>query len=617
MNPPPHTTRPPGSGRRADDAVAAVRAAFRAETEPTLRQRLDVAVGLFVMFMGIGTIVEAVCFPARAASAAFWYALEAGACIAAVIACRLPGLNRWPDWIGGTLVGTLSALITGYHAGVSAPAERVSMVLLCVLNLVAVLLPWGWGAQSIAAVATLAAFGAALPRLPTANDAHLIPFVTLFAGATISVCGAFFLDRHRFEAFRRTALHAEEAEIAETLVHVSETLSANLERPDLIERVNQLAVATVGCDFSSAFLYDAARGTFRLAANVGSLPEVRTELAQIEFPPDSFPLLTALRPGELIEIPDGAEGRLVPATLMQRTEAASALYAPIARGERVIGVLVNGYRVRRGPFSRGQRRLSLGIAHATAIALENERLVADLQAASRLKSDFVATMSHELRTPLNVIMGYTEMLADDTCQPYGVEWRETVARIQRSAVELMDLVSATLDVGRLDTGHETVTLAPLAMAPLFADLQRELEPLVPAGVTLRWDRDPALGTVVTDGVKLKTIVKNLVANALKFTSAGAVDVSARLDDDVLVLRVRDTGIGIAAEHLSVIFEMFRQIDGSSTRRFGGVGLGLYIVKRLVTLLAGRISVESAPGAGSTFTVTLPVTDVTADRATGT
>ena len=607
----------PGGVRPGDDPLAALRATFRAETEPALRQRLDVAVGLFVLFMGIGTVVEAVCFPPRAASAAFWYALEAGACIVAVIACRMPGLHRRPDWIGGILMGSLSGLITGYHTGVGAPAERLSMVLLCVLNLVAVLLPWGWGAQSVAAVMTLVAFGAALPQLTTANDAHVIPFVTLLAGATISVCGAFFLDRHRFEAFRRTALHAEEAEIAETLVHVSETLSANLERPDLIERVNQLAVATVGCDFSSAFLYDAGRGTYRLATNVGSLPEIRTELAQIEFPPDAFPLLTALRPGELIEIPDGADGRLVPATLMERTETASALYAPIVRGDRIIGVLVNGYRIRRGPFSRRQRRLTLGISHATAIALENERLVADLQAASRLKSDFVATMSHELRTPLNVIMGYTEMLADESFQPYGVEWRATVARIQRSAVELMDLVSATLDVGRLDTGHETLTPAPLELARLFADLQRELEPLVPPDVTLRWDRDPALGTIVTDGVKLKTVVKNLVGNALKFTSTGTVDVSARLDDQTLVLRVRDTGIGIAAEHLPVIFEMFRQVDGSSTRRFGGVGLGLYIVKRLSTLLGGRVAVESAVGKGSTFTVTLPLADVTAARATGT
>jgi signal transduction histidine kinase len=613
-----HLHQQPSSRRLGGEALPHLRRAYRADTEPVLRQRLDVAVGLFVLFMGIGTVVEVVSFPQRATRSVFAYAVEVVAGVLALGACRMPRIHRWPDWIGGTLIGVLTALITGYHASVAAQAERLAMVLLCVLNMVAVLIPWGWGAQTVPALSTLAAFGLALPYLTTAgHDAPLISFVTLMAGATISVCGAFYLDRHRFEAFRRTALHAEEAQIAETLVHVSETLSASLDRPDMIERVNNLAVETLGCDFSSAFLYDMKRGVYRLAANVGSLPEVRTELAQIEFPPDSLPLLQVMRPGEIVEVQDGFNTPLVPGELMRRMEVASALYTPIARGERIIGVLVNGYRVRSGPFSRRQWRLSLGIAHATAIALENSRLVADLQAASRLKSDFVATMSHELRTPLNVILGYTEMLADESFAPFSGNWRDTVGRVQQSALELMELVSATLDLNRLDAGHDAVVAGRVDVEALFAELAREVEPLVGGGVALRWDGAAAVGTVVTDRVKLKTVLKNLVGNALKFTAEGTVDVNVRVADGTLVLQVRDTGIGIEAAHLPVIFEMFRQIDSSSTRRFGGVGLGLYIVRRLVGVLGGTIDVVSAPRVGSTFTVTIPVSEATGIRATGT
>ncbi|HLK11929.1 MAG TPA: HAMP domain-containing sensor histidine kinase [Candidatus Binatia bacterium] len=592
------------SGVEGADAQA-LRDAYRAETAPVVRQRLDLTVVLFVVFMGLGTMLEVASHPERAARSWLFYGTEVLTGLSTLVVCRLPWPGRSSGVVGGVMVGALAAQIIGYHALVGAHAERVAMVLLCVLNLVAVLLPWGTAAQVVAALLTVGSFAFALPRLAIADDVPSIPFVALLAGATASVCGALFLGRYRFEAFRRTALQAEEAEIAETLVHVSETLGANLERSEIVEWVNRLAVEALGCDWSSTFLFDERRGAYWLAANVGSRPEVRTELAQLEFAPDSLPLLALLKRGALVEIPDGSAGTLAPAALMRRTEAASALYAPIVRGEKVVGVLVNGYRERTGPFSRRQRRLALGIAHASAIALENGRLIADLQAASRLKSEFVATMSHELRTPLNVISGYTEMLADSAVAPHSPPWTEMVARIQRSAAELTDLVNATLDMGRLEMGREVVCPAPLDVGRLLADLRREVEPLVPAGVTLGWHDAVGAHAPVIDGVKVKTILKNLVGNALKFTTRGNVDVAASLEDGALVLDVRDTGIGIAPEHLSFIFDMFRQVDGSSTRRYGGVGLGLHIVKRLVDLLGGRIAVASTLGVGSRFTVTLP------------
>jgi signal transduction histidine kinase len=591
--------------------------AYAAETARLVRQRLAIVAPLFVVLMGTGIAFEVVSYPERAAIVLSFYAAESAAVVAAALVIRLPGLERYTGVVGAVLTGVVATLITGYDAVVGGHAERNAMTIGCLLSGLAVLMPWGPRVQGVGAGLALVGYGMLGPMLHAPGDSWVLSWIAAGVTAVTSVAGALFLDRYRFEAFRRSSLHAEEAEIAATLLKATETLSTHLGAPDMLEQVNRVAREATGCDWSSSFLFDENRGVYRLTANVGSTPEVLESLWQTEWAPDSLSLLQSFRPGTLAEIESPAGQDLVPEGILRRSETSSALYAPIGRGERIVGVLVNGYRERVGPFTEKQRRLTLGIAHATAVALENARLIENLQAASRLKSDFVATMSHELRTPLNVIMGYSEMLAEDVYPVGTATWKETLVRIQRASVELMDLITATLDMGRLEAGRDTVMLGPVSVGQMFDEISREVEPLVPPSVRFLCTNNLGAEIVTTDGAKLKTVVKNLVGNALKFTTEGSVEVDAHADGEVLTVRVRDTGIGIASEYLPVIFEMFRQVDGSTTRRYGGVGLGLHIVKRLVTLLGGSIDVESMVGKGSTFTVTIPIGRASRQRATGT
>jgi signal transduction histidine kinase len=595
---------------------SSLRAAYHADRTRAVRQRLELTVVVFLTFIGASMLLDKLAHPGRGEIVALLYAGQMLVCLVALVASRRWHLSHHPTAITVALASTLVALVSWYETTAGGHAERLAMEQVCLLSGLVVLMPWGWQAQLGVALVALASFGAAAPFL-AAPDTLAYTLVALVTGAASAVCGAYFLDRYRYQAFVRAAHETEEATIAAALLHVGETLHLHLDQPDMLERVNRLTVETLGCDWSSTFVWDEDREVFRLAANFGSRPEVRTELEQLEFAWESLPLLGVLRRGEVIEMPDAAEQQLVPLSLQRRLEVASALYVPIQRRGEVIGVLVHGYRERTGAFSAKQHRLALGIAHATAIGLENARLIAGLQAANRLKSEFVATMSHELRTPLNVITGYTDLLAEEAFGPLVPEQHDKLARVRRSAVELLDLINATLDLGRLETGRDTVTIQPVDLDTLFTQVGHELQPLVPATVSVLWPTGLGGQLVPTDGVKLKTVVKNLVGNAIKFTADGWVEITAGIAAGVLTLRVRDTGIGIPAAQLPAIFEMFRQGDGSSTRSFGGVGLGLYIVKRLVGLLGGTVDVTSTPGQGSTFTVRVPVAQAVDQRATGT
>lgn len=604
-----HAPGPP-TRKAIEHDTAAIREEYLRETGRLLKRRIDLAVGLFITFSGLALLVDVVVNPERRVVGLPIYGLEILVCLAAITATRVEGLRRRVGVITAVMGSLLALLMNVYFSHVQLAPEIQALGLVCLMTAFAVLIPLGWAAQTVLSMATLVGFFVASIDNITFEQAAYC-WVGLVAGATTSIFGATFLDRYRYEAFARAALleqvsafSQQEARISAALAHVGATLHASAGHTHVFDTVNRLAREIVGSDWCSTFVFDEAVDGFRLEASAGVRPWVDDELRSFEFPKGSLPLFSRFQPGELIEIQDASSQDLIPPDLLRRFDTSSALYVPIWRGSDVIGVLVNGYRERTGPFTPMQRRIATGIGNATAIALENERLVQNLQAASRMKSEFVSTMSHELRTPLNVITGYAEMLSDPDIGTLSTGQLDLVRRINRNAGSLLELIETTLHLGRLEAGRDTVQLEWFDLGEVFAQLARENEEAAKAAdITLVWNQTGlAVDPVRLDRGKLKLILQNLIGNALKFSMGGRIGVTASGAEGRLTIDVRDTGVGMSAEDVAGIFEMFQQLDASAP----GVGLGLHIVKRVTERLAGQVSVESEQGVGTCFTVSIPV-----------
>ncbi len=243
-----------------------------------------------------------------------------------------------------------------------------------------------------------------------------------------------------------------------------------------------------------------------------------------------------------------------------------------------------------------------------------EKQARELEQASRYKSDFLANMSHELRTPLNSSLILAKLLADNREGNLTAEQVKYAQTIQTAGNDLLALITDILDLSKIEAGRTEVKPEQVALAHLFENLGRTFQPIA-AQKALEFQMQIAPGTpenLVTDPQRLEQVLKNLLSNAMKFTEKGQVILQAsRSVDGRLAFSVQDTGIGIAPEQQQIIFEPFRQADGTTNRKYGGTGLGLSISRELVRLLGGEISLTSEVGRGSTFTVTVPeIYDVT-------
>ena len=232
------------------------------------------------------------------------------------------------------------------------------------------------------------------------------------------------------------------------------------------------------------------------------------------------------------------------------------------------------------------------------------------ETADRAKSAFLANMSHELRTPLNAILGYSQLLQEE-CQEQGVETLAVdLAKIERAGGILLHLVNQVLDFSKVEAGKVEMHPETFDMALVLQDVLTSVEPLASRNHNRVQVRNSAAASEVhTDLTRFRQSLTNLVANACKFTSNGQVSVEVSREgtrpDEWVVLTVKDTGIGISPEQQARLFQAFTQADASTTREYGGTGLGLVISRKMCQLMGGDISVESQLGQGSTFVMKIP------------
>ncbi|HZA54109.1 MAG TPA: GAF domain-containing protein [Candidatus Udaeobacter sp.] len=305
-------------------------------------------------------------------------------------------------------------------------------------------------------------------------------------------------------------------------------------------------------------------------------------------------------------------------------------------------------------LSPAETQLLEALADQIAVAIENsdlyervrqkvqelEQKTAELEKANKVKAEFLSVISHELRTPINIIMGYTRLLHEETLGPIQPEQQDALKKVEYETTELLMMIDSVLNATSLEAEQQIIASETVNTAMFLDEIKANCRVPARKELELIWNYAADLPTIETDSKKLKHILENLIHNAIKFTEHGRVTVSAKLSmsnsngatanaqgsgvgarasnggksERSLELEVSDTGVGIRSEALPTIFNIFQQADSSGTRQFGGMGLGLYIVKRFTELLGGTVEVYSACGKGSTFTVTLPVKIADSDRS---
>ncbi len=369
------------------------------------------------------------------------------------------------------------------------------------------------------------------------------------------------------------------------------------------------------CDAKDAVIHRVDGSVLRRVAHHGVIPAIeRTEevpLSRASVPVRAVVDRQTVHVRDLAAVVDAEFPESKP--FQERFGTRTILATPLLREGIPIGVIVIR-RTEIRPFTDKQIDLLKTFADQAVIAIENVRLFQEIQdkneqleVANRHKSQFLANVSHELRTPLNAIIGFTRIVLRKIEGQIPDLQIENLKKVLISSEHLLGLINGLLDLAKIESGKMEVFAQSFKIDEIVHVAASTVEPMLKSGqVKLVKEIAPDLPPLNTDRDKLKQVILNLLSNAAKFTEKGEIKIAAWRENSSVKLTVSDTGIGMKQEALAYIFEEFRQVDMSTTRKYGGTGLGLAIVRRLANLLGGDISVESEVGKGSKFTVTIPI-----------